>query len=224
MMTSAASALPASVTTLPAGTQIPNAGSTSTAGLLSQNDFLTLLTAQLEKQDPLNPQSPSDFAAELAQFSTANGVQSLNNAATAASGLQAAALVGRNVAVPGNTMTLAEGGNAIGALNLSGAASDVKVQISNASGQVVATLDLGAMAAGTQNFVWNGQDAKGNALAAGTYSFVASAAGAQGASVTATPFAIAPVTAVSFSSVQGALLELGNGKQPVGLSAVQQVF
>ena len=89
-MTSAASMLPATVTTLPAGTQLPNSAANATTGLLSQNDFLTLLTAQLEKQDPLNPQSPSDFAAELAQFSTASGVQNLNNTANSASGLQAA--------------------------------------------------------------------------------------------------------------------------------------
>ncbi len=223
-MTSAASMIPASVTTLPSGTQLPNSAANATTGLLSQNDFLTLLTAQLEKQDPLNPQSPSDFAAELAQFSTASGIQNLNNTANSASGLQAASLVGHNVAVPGNTLTLGQSGSANGALSLSAAASDVVVQISNAAGQVVANLDLGAMAAGTQNFTWAGKGSNGQTLPAGAYSFAVSATGAQGASVKATPFTIAPVTAVSFNGSNGAMVELGNGKSPIALSAVQQVF
>src|SRR5580704_9130206 len=113
-MTVAASVMPASVVSLPSGTQLPTASSTSAAsastgasGLgssLTESDFLTLLTTQLENQDPLNPQSPSDLAAELAQFSTASGVQSLNTTVGTSSGLQAAGLVGQNVAVPGNAL------------------------------------------------------------------------------------------------------------------------
>ncbi|HEX3860974.1 MAG TPA: FlgD immunoglobulin-like domain containing protein [Stellaceae bacterium] len=223
-MTSAASTLPASVVTLPTGTQLASNSSNSTSALLNENDFLTLLTTQLEKQDPLNPQSPSDFAAELAQFSTASGVQNLNSTVTTTSGLQAASLVGHNVAVAGNTLSLGDGGNAAGALQLSAAATDVSVQISNAQGKIVATLDLGAMPAGTQNFTWSGQGSNGQALASGTYSFAVSATGAKGASVTATPYAVAPVTAVSFGGSNGATLELGNGIAPTALSAVQQVF
>src|SRR5581483_4332239 len=96
----------------------------------NENAFLQLLTTQLEHQDPLNPVSPSDFAAELAQFATATGVQNLNTAL-------AAALVGRNVAVAGNTLVLGAGSGATGAFSLPGAASDVRVTIANAQGQVV---------------------------------------------------------------------------------------
>ena len=48
------------------------------SSLVSQDDFLKLLTAQLKNQDPLNPVSNSDFTAQLAQFSTLSGVQQLN--------------------------------------------------------------------------------------------------------------------------------------------------
>ena len=159
----AASMAPATVTILPIGTQLPSApakttGATST---LNQNDFLTLLTTQLEHQDPLNPQSPSDFAAELAQFTTASGVQTLNTTLGTGSGLQAASLVGKNVAVPGNALVLGSGGNANGAFNLSATAKDVNVAVLNASGSIVNTIDLGPMAAGSQNFVWNGKAADG---------------------------------------------------------------
>lgn len=225
-MVAAASMAPATVTTLPVGTQLPSApakttGATST---LNQNDFLTLLTTQLEHQDPLNPQSPSDFAAELAQFTTASGVQTLNTTLGTGSGLQAASLVGKNVAVPGNALVLGSGGAANGAFNLSAAAKDVNVAVLNASGSIVNTIDLGPMAAGSQNFAWNGKAADGSALPAGTYSYQILASAASGAAPKVTPLAVVPVTSVVLGGANGTTLNLGGGLAPVALSAVQQVF
>src|ERR1700722_13485871 len=154
-MTLAASVMPASVVSLPPGTQLKPASAASNAAAsstgvgssLSESDFLTLLTTQLENQDPLNPQSPSDFAAELAQFSTASGVANLNTTLGTGGGVQAAALIGKSVAVSGNSLVLGSAGSAPGAFNLSAAASDVKVTVSNASGNIVDIVDLGAMRA-----------------------------------------------------------------------------
>jgi len=221
-MVQAASTFPASVVTLPGGTQV--SGNSSPSATLNETNFLTLLTAQLQKQDPLNPQNPSDLAAELAQFSTASGVQALNTTWTSTSGLQAASLVGHNVAVPGNSLVLGQSGAATGAVQLSGAASDVVVHVLNSQGQVVANIDLGAQAAGSQSFSWNGQGSAGKALPAGNYSFSVTATGVQGASVTATPYAVAPVTSVAFNGQSGPMLSLGNGLKPAALSAVQQIF
>lgn len=218
--------MPASVTTLPQGTQIPSsvAAANGAATTLNQNNFLELLTAQLQHQDPLNPLSPSDFAAELAQFSTATGVQSLNATITAASGIQAAGLVGRNVAVTGNELVLGSGGTATGAFSLSGAAKDVKVTVADGRGNIVAVLDLGAMAAGTQTFTWNGKSIGGTALPAGTYAYSVSPVSAGTASVSATSYSVVPVTAVVLNGTGGPTLDLGYGVAPVALSAVQQVF
>lgn len=223
------STMPATVTTLPQGTQIPNANSATaaTAGTttLNQNNFLQLLTAQLQHQDPLNPLSPSDFAAELAQFSTATGVQSLNATLTSNSGMQAAGLLGHSVAVSGNALVLGQGGTATGAFALSGPTKDVQVAITSAAGSVVAVLDLGAMSAGSQMFTWNGQSIGGTALPAGTYSFnVVPTAVSGGAKVQATPYSVVPVTAVVLNGQSGPMLDLGGGVAPVALSAVQQVY
>lgn len=224
---SVASTMPATVTSLPAGSQVPSAtssASAATSGTLTESDFLTLLTTQLENQDPLNPQSPSDFAAELAQFSTASGVQTLNTTLGAGGGVQAANLVGKNVAVSGNSIVLANG-SAPGAFNLSAAASDVKVAVTDSSGDVVDVVDLGAMSAGNQNFTWNGQSLAGTAAAAGTYSFAVNATSASSANtVKVTPYAVAPVTSVVMGGTSGPTLDLGGGLSPVALSAVQQVY
>ena len=225
----ASSIMPATVTALPAGSQVSGASSSpggagGANSTLNENAFLQLLTTQLEHQDPLNPVSPSDFAAELAQFATATGVQNLNTAFAAAGGLQAAALVGRNVAVAGNTLVLGAGSGATGAFSLPGAASDVRVTIANAQGQVVGFLDLGPMAAGTQSFAWNGQTLAGTAAPPGVYRYTLSATGTNGAALAATSFSVVPVTAVSLGGTGGPSLSLGGGLAPVALSAVQQVF
>jgi flagellar basal-body rod modification protein FlgD len=227
---------PATVTALPTGSQLPSTTSTSSStsssaatsganSTLTESDFLTLLTTQLENQDPLNPQSPSDLAAELAQFSTASGVQTLNTTVGDTTGIQAAGLVGKNIAVAGNTLILGSSGSAQGALNLSAAAKDVSVSISNSSGSIVATVDLGAMSAGTQNFTWNGQGTSGSALAAGNYTYTINATTAvSGTTVTATPYAVVPVTSVGMGGQNGPTLDIGGGLSPVALSAVQEVF
>lgn len=226
-----ASVMAASVTTLPAGTQLPAATANSKASVsganstLTEANFLTLLTTQLENQDPLNPQSPSDLAAELAQFSTASGVQDLNTTVGTGSGLQAANLVGKNVAVPGNTLILGSSGTAQGALNLSAAAGDVSLTVSNSSGSVVGFSDLGAMTAGTQNFTWNGKGLDGSALPAGDYTYTLKATAVAGGSTpTATAYAVVPVNSVTLGGSNGTTLDVGGGLSPVALSAVQQVF
>jgi len=230
-MTAAASMMPATVTTLPVGTQLNSTSSSSSSSVsganstLNESDFLKLLTTQLEKQDPLNPQNPSDFAAELAQFSTASGVQALNQTLGTGGGVQAAGLVGKNVAVPGNALVLGTSGTAQGAFNLSAAATDVKLTITDASGNVVSVVDLGAMGAGSQNFSWNGQSLDGKAQPAGTYSYSIKATSASNANtVTATPYAVVPVTSVVLGGQNGTMLDLGGGLAPVALSAVQEVF
>jgi flagellar basal-body rod modification protein FlgD len=228
-MTAAASMMAANIVNLPPGTQLPraaqNGSGLATASTLNESDFLTLLTTQLKHQDPLNPQNPSDFAAELAQFSTASGVANLNTALGTGSAMQAATLVGRNVAVAGNELVLAAGGKAAGAFNLSSAAKDVVVTVGKGDGSVMATLDLGPMAAGTQNFAWDGKGADGKAAPAGTYFYsIKAASGTTGAKVTATPYAVVPVTSVVLGGQSGPTLDLGGGLSPVPLSAVQQVF
>ena len=222
-MTTAASAMPASVVALPPGTQLPTSanGLSGTGQTLNENDFLQLLTAQLEHQDPLDPTNADQFASELAEFSTATGVQNLE---ASSSGQQALGLVGQNVAVSGNTLQLGQSGGATGAYNLKSAASNVAVTITDPAGNRVASLNLGAMPAGTQSFSWNGTGVKGTALAPGTYSFRLSAVGANGAAVAATPYAVVPVTGVGLGGQSGPTLDVGGGLAPVPLSAVQQVF
>ena len=66
-------------------------------GTMGKNDFLMLLSAQLRYQDPLNPQNDSDFAAQLAQFSTLEQMQNMNETLGAMAGYQAYSMIGKYV-------------------------------------------------------------------------------------------------------------------------------
>lgn len=221
----ASSTMPTNVVSLPSGDQLPQSanGTSAANSTLNENDFFQLLTAQLENQDPLNPLSASDFAAELAQFSTAIGVQQLQSTQTSYGNMQLSSLIGKNVAVTGNTLSL-QNGTATGAYNLSGAASDVLVTVSDSTGNQLQVIDLGAQQAGTQTFTWNGQAKDGSTEPAGTYQFTVSATGAANSVVTTTSYSVVPVTGVNVGGTNGPTVDLGGGAAPVGLSGIQQVF
>lgn len=142
---------------------------------LGKTQFLELMIAQLENQDPLDPAKNEDFIAQLAQFSTVEGIENLNtsfdNMATsmqASLTLQSASLVGRDVLVTADQGLLTESGMN-GLVNLPSGASDLLVDISTAGGELVAQLELGSREAGQARFGWNGLDAEGQPLPTGLY-------------------------------------------------------
>jgi flagellar basal-body rod modification protein FlgD len=188
--------------------------------------FLTLLVTQMRNQDPLNPLDNAEVTTQLAQISTVTGINKLNDAVAALAAsftanqyLQAATLVGRDVVVGGNTLDLAESTGG-GGVVLEADADDVVVTIADGNGTVVRTLDLGAQAAGTHFFTFDGKDDAGGALADGRYTFNATARHGTANSAPAT-VALARVAGVA-AGVDGTRLALADGRE-IALSQVEQI-
>ncbi|HTT10222.1 MAG TPA: flagellar hook assembly protein FlgD [Burkholderiaceae bacterium] len=205
---------------------------TATSALPNAQDlsdtFLKLLVAQMNNQDPLNPMDNSEVTSQLAQINTVTGLNSLNSTVTqllsqfgSMESLQAAQLTGRSVLVSGNTLALGSGGTATAGVQLDTAADNVTVQITDASGQVVRTMQLGQMAAGTAPFTWNGLTDSGQAAPAGTYAFTVTAT-AGAASVNATALAVQQVTGVRMDNGTLELVLAGGGVVPY--SSVNQIL
>jgi len=204
------------------------AASTASSQLATtQNDFLSLLTTQLQNQDPLNPMDNAQVTSQMAQLSMVTGINQLNTTVQALStslstsqSLQAAALVGATALVPGNQIPVVSGQTSAGAVNLTQAEDKVTVTISNSSGTVVKTLQLGSQStAGVVNFQWDGTDNTGAAVVAGNYTFTATAVQGTTSSSPAT-LSYGTVDGVSLTS-NGATLNMG-ALGNVALSAVQQ--
>ncbi|HNP34447.1 MAG TPA: flagellar hook assembly protein FlgD [Woeseiaceae bacterium] len=143
---------------------------------LGQEDFLTLMITQFRNQDPFEPMDNGEFLGQLAQFSTVNGIESLNGEFAGLAGalrdeqaLQAANLVGHTVLATTDS-TFFDGTEAVGgAIDLDAAASNVEVDIVNANGELVQRLTLGEQAPGTVNFDWDGRDLDGEIANSGNY-------------------------------------------------------
>lgn len=175
--------------------------STTTDAEGIQNYFLTLLTTQLQNQDPLNPMDSSAMTSQLAQISTVEGVTTLNTTLTklmdnlsSSEAVQAADLVGHAVLVDGSKLDLSSS-VAAGGVELGAAADSVTVTISDSNGDVVNTLDLGKLSAGVHEFAWDGTNQNGTKVADGEYTVKVTAT-ADKAAVTASTLQLGTVNYV----------------------------
>jgi flagellar basal-body rod modification protein FlgD len=203
-------------------------GSAAAGGTnLNEQDFLKLMTQQLQDQDPLKPVSNAEFFSQIAQFSTVAGITQLNSSFSQLSSqlassqsLQAAGLIGHGVLVQGNTVQM-NGSGMAGAVEVP-ASGDVIVNIKDSAGALVGTLDLGVQSAGTVPFSWDGKDARGNALPSGTYT-ISAEVGSGASAQAATTDVAALVNSVSVSS-SGALTLNLQGLGAVPFSSVRQII
>lgn len=149
---------------------------------LGKDQFLQLLVAQLNNQDPLSPQENGEFIAQLAQFSTLEGIENLNSTMESLLGsyqssqaLQASSLVGRSVTVPTSRSMVDTAAGMTGELVLNRPSDHVSVSVYDDSGSLVTNLNMGAQEAGLHKFTWDGTDDNGNVLPPGRYKFEANA-------------------------------------------------
>lgn len=149
---------------------------------LGKNEFLNLLVAQLNNQNPLEPQGNGEFIAQLAQFSSLEGIQQLNSSVSSmmssfqsSQALQASSLVGRKVIVPSEKAVVDTSESFKASTVLPVSSSNVYVNVYNNSGSLVTRINLGEQAAGNVSFIWDGKDSSGNVAPPGTYKFEAQA-------------------------------------------------
>jgi flagellar basal-body rod modification protein FlgD len=168
---------------------------------MGKDDFLKMLIAQLKNQDPLNPLDGSNFAAQLAQFSSLEQLQNMNTklqtlgtSFSSLNNVQVANLIGNEVSAKGNTTTV-EGSTNTMYYNLP---SDVKqgtVKIYNAEGTLMKTFSFGSQKAGINSLTWNSSN-----VSAGTYTFEVSATDSSGKDVSVTSMVTGKVTGATFKN------------------------
>jgi flagellar basal-body rod modification protein FlgD len=142
---------------------------------LGQNEFLQLMLAQLKNQDPFKAMDPSQFLGQLAQFGTVTGIQdmqaaftSLSDAMRSSQVLDGASMVGRDVLVPSDTVTLHADGSVKGSIEVPKGLTWLTVNIRDGAGALVRRMTL-PTDSGNQEFTWDGLRDDGTRAAAGDY-------------------------------------------------------
>jgi flagellar basal-body rod modification protein FlgD len=227
MLTSNATSAPTAATSAATNPTTAQAAATAASPALAGNfnDFLKLLTTQLQHQDPTSPLDPNQFTQELVQFASVEQQINTNTSLSTMISLQqtqqaasALTFLGATVAVAGTTAELANG-----VANWSYAVSQpstATISVSNASGQVVYTTTQ-SVQPGTQTFSWNGVDRQGTTWPSGAYKISVSAIGANNQSVPVTTGVQGVVTGVDVSKSPPTLTV---GGQSYALNQITQVL
>ncbi|CAM4049308.1 flagellar hook assembly protein FlgD [Serratia silvae] len=200
-----------------AGTSAKSGANGNTSQDLS-NSFLTLLVAQLKNQDPTNPMQNNELTTQLAQINTVSGIEKLNTTLGSISGqingnqsIQASSLIGHGVMVPGKEILVGNDAGKVSTtpfgVELERTADAVTATISDATGKVVRTIDLGGLTAGVHSFSWDGSLEDGTNAPDGSYTVAINAKNGS-EQLVAQPLRFAMVNGVT-RGTDGAKLDLG---------------
>ncbi|NOY77206.1 MAG: flagellar hook capping protein [Calditrichaeota bacterium] len=199
---------------------------------LGKEDFLKLLVTQLKYQSPLQPMKNDEFIAELAQFSSLEGIQNLNDKfdksvqsntllAQSIGNSMATTLIGKNVKIQTNHFQLSENDGMEIHYNLSKTVEHVSIEIYDDQGNLVTTKTLDGEPSGDHVFRWNGEDEDGELMASGTYKVVVKGIDSEKNETNAPTYLVGEVDSVRYSNGGAYLMVDG---QMYGIGDVQEVL
>ncbi|GCL64882.1 flagellar hook assembly protein FlgD [Pseudaquabacterium pictum] len=122
--------------------------------------FLKLLVTQLQNQDPMNPVDNAQMTSQMAQISTVSGIEKLNTTVERLNGqfvqmqaVQGAGLVGKDVLIQGDRLSVVDG-TPQATFEIGSPASRVKLEVLSPAGRLVDTINLATTAAGRHDVPW----------------------------------------------------------------------
>lgn len=207
---------------------ITNTSATGTVkenkGTLGKDDFLKLMIQQLKNQDPLNPLDGTEYASQLAQFSSLEQLANLNSSITKSmdvnylltqsiNNTMVANLIGKEVKISGNNIS-AVGQESIDiGYNLPVQAKSVVIKISDKNGNIVRMID-GSVEAGTCKVSWDLSDNNGNKVNNGDYTFEVEAYNIGGEKMTLSTYKLGLIDGVRFTE-NGSMLLVGGAEYSI---------
>lgn len=195
---------------------------------MGKDDFLAILVAQLENQDPFNSTDPAEMIGQLTQFSMLEQMTNMNETLTtglSAINLQTAtssvSYIGKTVMASGYTLSVEDGKASSSSYTLEDDAATLKAYIYDEDGSLVRTENIGAKKAGEYDYQWDGKDDDGDVMDDGTYSIAIVGTGTDGAELTASTTISGVVNGVAVKSGV-VMLTLKDGRE-VSLANVSSV-
>lgn len=200
--------------------------------VLGKDDFLRLLTVQLQHQDPLSPLDNEDLIAQLAQFSSLEQLENINTNLENAMDLDlvltqvlnntaAAGLIGKTVIAQGDEVDLASSGSAEIHFDLASEAERVVITVTDETGAVVRKIEHQEMEQGRHCIDWDGKDNEGHSRSEGKYLFRVEAYGSDDTAVDVTTLVLGEIAGVKF--VDGAAVLIVGGLE-IGISEILEIL
>lgn len=190
--------------------------------------FMTLLVAQMQNQDPMNPLENAELTSQLAQISTVSGIEELNSSIQsmnaqldAGKTLQASSLIGKGVLTSGNKVYVGAGQVSPIGFETQIPADRLTATITDGAGQIVKYLETSNAPAGQGSMYWDGTMENGAQAPDGTYNITFTASN-DGAPIQIEALQYAQVNGV-IKSQSGPLLDLGPMMDPVPLDSIKQI-
>lgn len=195
---------------------------------LDQEDFMTILLAQLKYQDPNDPMDDKEMASQVVQYSNLEalnnineGVQTLVESTSSTSLTSGVNYIGKSIKSSGYNLTVNDGTVSTLYYSLGEAVTNVTANVYDKDGDLLRSESLGSKGIGDYTYVWDGKDTDGNVMADGTYGVIVRAENAEGEKVLVQSQISGVVTGVKTSSGT-VYLELADGRT-VELANVTEV-
>ncbi|MEL7833592.1 flagellar hook assembly protein FlgD [Fodinibius sp. Rm-B-1B1-1] len=192
---------------------------------MGQDQFLQLLVAQMQNQDPINPMDGKEFASQLAQFNSVeqligvnDGLEQLSQSQqmmrTELTNSMASSLTGKNVRALSNKVNLGSGEGADVNYDLNNTASEVEIVIRDSSGNEVRRETIDGASAGEHNWKWDGKTNDGVDVPDGQYNVEINATNGD-ESVKARTFIEGTANKVRFTG-EGVKISIDGVEVPIG--------
>lgn len=187
-----------------------------------KEDFMQLLVAQLQHQDPMSPMEAMEFTSQLSQFAELEqmfymneNLEYLQNSQASINNIQAASFIGKVVKARGDIVSFKDGQVQPMSYRLGEKAASVNVKVINENGNVVRSYEVGKKDEGIHTLQWDGRDAVGNLLPDGDYQFEISAKGIDDEKIRVLTYIEGQITGVTFENAIP-LLHIGSIRVPLG--------
>jgi len=197
---------------------------------LGKDDFLKLLMAQLNNQDPLKPMEHQEFSAQLAQFGSLEQLQNIHKGIESLQGgmgneakLSALGMIGKSVSANGNEVELMEGQPVNLSFSSKEGITPIKAQIYTDGGKLVRELDINPRTA-EAGLSWDGKDQEGSSMPSGKYTFRVQGVNPNGQAEELGAKLSGRVTAVEMNGNQPVLIvQTSSGQAKLDLAKVTSV-
>lgn len=193
--------------------------------VLGKDDFMKLMLSQLKYQDPLNPMEGTEFAAQLAQFSSLEQMTNMNDTlsqsidanyllAQSVNNTMSATLIGKEVKLGGESIVYSGEESISFGYKLPAEAKSVTINIRDSNGIIVKTIESDELSSGEHKLSWDYTDNDGKKLKEGSYTYELTAKSTSGEDLTIDHYKIGRVNAVRFTE-SGTKLIIGSSEYSI---------